>query len=65
MAAVWWVWSKVQVIHSVNSGMARNRTMGLRPVLNRDIDNLKSRIARARWRLSHDQFQGCCRAYTR
>ena len=46
---------------SANSGMARNRTMGLRRVLNRDIDNLKSRIARGRWCVSHDPFQGCRR----
>jgi predicted DNA-binding transcriptional regulator AlpA len=44
--------------------MARNRTMGLRQVLNQDIDNLKSRMARDRWCVSHDQFQGCRRAHT-
>ena len=49
---------------SANSGMARNRPMGARQVLNRDIDNPKFRIARGRWCVSHDPFQGCRRAHS-
>lgn len=38
-----------------NSGMTRNRTMGLRQVLNRDISSPKSHMARDLWCVSHDQ----------
>ena len=32
--------------------IVRNRTMALRQVLNRDIDNLNTRLARGLWRVS-------------